>query len=482
MRPRGVKTSLKFRRGASGASALRLATPVMALALGLGVAIPTADAETISGALAKAYAYSPDLGQQRAAGRAADEGVARAASALRPTVAATATGGYSNNRLESRSGIFGPSTTKSITYPRTAGVTVTQTIFNGGRTVNSIRQAESSALQGREQVRLAEINVLNNAATAYMNVLRDSALYALNQSNVRVLEEQLRQSRSRFEFGEITRTDVAQAEAALSQGQANRSTAEGNLQNSLAVYRQLIGEEPPNLSPARPLDAMLPRTVEEAIDYATVQHPQIQAALHAVDAAALAVKVQEGALYPTVSVQGSVAQNWDVQGTPKQNIWQYSAIGSLNVPLYDGGLSYATIRQAKEQLSQARLQADLQRENIRAAVVSAWAGLRSSRANIRSYQAQIRANEVALAGVREEAKLGQRTTLDVLNAQQTLLNSRVSLVGAQRDQVVQSYGLLAAMGKLSAAELGLKVQAYDPSVHFNQVADKKWGLRTPDGQ
>jgi len=161
---------------------------------------------------------------------------------------------------------------------------------------------------------------------------------------------------------------------------------------------------------------------------------------------------------------------------------QYSAIGTLNIPLYDGGQSYASIRQAKEQYGQARLQADLQREAVRAAVVSAWGMLTSSRSNIRSFQAQVRANEVALDGVRQEAKLGQRTTLDVLNAQQTLLNSRVNLVSAQRDLVVNSYNVMAAMGRLSAEALGLNVDAYDPAAHFDQVKDLNFGVRTPDGR
>ena len=159
-----------------------------------------------------------------------------------------------------------------------------------------------------------------------------------------------------------------------------------------------------------------------------------------------------------------------------------SAIGSLSIPLYDGGVTYANVRQAKEQLGQARLQADLARETVRSGVVSAWGAYLNTKASIQSFQAQVRANEVALAGIREEAKVGQRTTLDVLNAQQALLNSRTSLITAQRDQVVNSYALLASIGQLSAAKLGLGVSSYDPTVHFDQVKDKAWGLRTPDGR
>ncbi len=441
-----------------------------------------AHAETILGALAKAYVYSPDFGQQRAAGRAADEGVPRAAGSLRPQISATASTGVSNNRTETPNAIFGASVAKTQTYPRTAGVTVTQTLYNGNRSINSVRQAESTALQGREQVRQSEGTILNSAATAYMNVLRDSALVALNKSNIAVLTEQLRQNRQRFSLGELTLTDTAQAEAALAQGGANLATAQGNLETSLAVYRQMIGAPPKNLEPAQPLNALTPAGLDEAIAIAMREHPQIQAALHAADAAELNVRVQEGVLYPTVAVQGSAQQAWDVNGTPRYNTWAYSAAANLSVPLYDGGTSFSGVRQAKEQASQARLQADVQRDSVRVAVATAWAGLRSARANMAADRLQIHANEIALAGVRQEALLGQRTTFDVLNAQQTLLNSRAGLIGAQRDEVVQSYALLTAMGMLSASTLHLNVVAYNPAGPLEQVQDRIWGVRTPDGR
>lgn len=201
-----------------------------------------------------------------------------------------------------------------------------------------------------------------------MNVLRDSALVSLDESNIRVLAEQLRQNRQRFKLREITITDVAQAEAAMAQGQAALATARGNLEISLAVYRQIIGEPP-----ARPLDLLIPGTLEAPIEWAMREHPQIHGALHQADAAELNVRVQEEALSPSVALQGSANQNWDLQGTPKDNLWQYSASANLTVPLYDGGTSYAGIRQAKGQLAQARLQVDVQRDSVRVAVATAWA-------------------------------------------------------------------------------------------------------------
>ncbi len=447
-----------------------------------------ASAETISGALAKAYGFSPDLGQQRAATRAADEGVPKATGSFRPTITGTTSVGVANtiitNPLSGGKLVNGTlqSHENFLTVPRVFSLAATQTLYNGNRAVNGVRSAESTVLQSREQLRLSELNILNAAAAAYMNVLRDTALLQLNESNIQVLQQQLKQTNDRYQVGEVTRTDVAQAQAALSLGQATAFTARSNLQNSLGIYRQLVGEPPNNLSPARAIEALLPKSLDQAITLSQSEHPAIQAALHAVDVAALNVKVQEGALHPTVSVTGSVSESMDAANTPKYNLYQAAAIGTISVPIYDGGVTYANVRQAKEQLGQARLQADLQRETVRSTVVSAWGAYQNTKASIQSFQASVKANEVALAGIREEAKVGQRTTLDVLNAQQTLLNSRTSLVTAQRDQVVNSYALSAAVGQLTAARLGLGVEQYDPTVHFDQVKDKVFGVRTPDGR
>ncbi len=456
----------------------RAFAPVSLAVLALACASSFAQAETMSGALSKAYGFSPDLNQQRASTRASDEGVSRANGAWRPTVTGTATAGGQETRIQAPGKL-----TETTTFPRTAGVALTQTLYNGGRTGNTVRQAESTVMQSRETLRLSEQNVLSAAAAAYMNVLRDTALLTLQQNNVDVLQQQLKQTEDRFQVGEVTQTDVAQAQAALAQGQAQAFTARSQLQISLSVYRQLIGEQPRNLEPARPVDALLPKTLEEAVGLSQKQHPQIQAALHAVDVAALAVTIQEGALLPTVSVTGSAQAARDPvsSGTANQRSEILSAIATLSVPIYEGGVTYAAVRQAKEQLGQARLQADLQRESIRAQVVAAWGAYQNTRLVIQSYQAQVRANEIALNGVREEAKAGTRTTLDVLNAQQLLLTSRANLISAQRDQVVNSYALLAATGRLSADVLGLKAVAYDPTVHYQQVKDKWIGTRTPDG-
>ncbi len=440
------------------------------------LATGTASAETISGALARAYENNPDLNAQRAGTRVVDENINRAKAGYLPSVSLTADLGLQH--LETNT--IGR---KNIdTLPRGFGVQIQQNLFNGFRTRNSVRQSESQIFQSREQLRQTEQTVLANGAAAYMNVLRDTAILNLRRNNIRVLEQQLRQTRDRFQVGEVTRTDVAQSEAALAQGQSDALVAQSNLQNSLAVYNQVIGVQPKRLAPARPVVSLVPKSQGSAVVMAQREHPSIVAALHNVDVASLAVKVAEGALYPTVNVTGAIQQRYDTQNTPGARALQSSVIAQLNVPIYQGGLNYANIRQSKEQLGQARLQVDIQRAAVRAGVVSAWGVWQASQQVIRAQQAAVRAAEIALNGVREEAKVGQRTTLDVLNAQQALLNVRVQLVTAQRDRVVASYAVLSAVGKLSASNLRLRVSPYDPGVHFNQVKKKLWGVRIPDGR
>ncbi|MDB5648532.1 MAG: bepC [Hyphomicrobiales bacterium] len=462
----------------SGRIPLRRAVSVFAMvACAVFLASP-ASAESISGALARAYGFNPDLNQQRASARATDENLPTALSGYRPTVTANADIGRTWQETNAANG----TSSRTVANPRGFGVTITENIWNGNRTINGVRRADSQILLARENIRITEQNTLASGATSYMNVLRDTAILSLRRNNVEVLEQQLRQTRDRFQVGEVTRTDVAQAEASLAQGQADAFTAQSNLQTSIANFRQIIGIEPKNLQPARPLEKLLPRTLNVALGLSLVENPAIQAALHNVDAAALNVKVIEGQLYPTLGVSGNVSKRYDPITSPGSDVLSASVVGSLSVPIYEGGVVYSAVRQSKELLGQARLQADLQREQTRALVVSSWGVWQNSRAVIEAAQSQVRAAEIALNGVREEAKVGQRTTLDVLNAQQFLLNARVLLVTAQRDRVVASYVVLASIGRLSASTLGLSVVAYDPTIHYDQVKGKWIGTSTPDGR
>jgi outer membrane protein len=448
--------------------------------LGLAVlaTVPVgASAETLESALARAYSANPALNAQRANVRATDENVPRAKSLSRPRVNATGDVGlqYSDANL---GGGRGGNETRT---PAGVGLQVDQTLYNGFRTTNSVRQAESQVLSARETLRNNEQNTLFNGAAAYMNVLRDTAILSLNRNNIEVLEEQLRQTRDRFNVGEVTRTDVAQAEARLAASRSQASLSEGNLRTSVARFRQVIGVEPRQLAPGRPVDRLVPRSLDAAIAIALSEHPAVLAALHGVDVAELQVRLNEGELLPTVGLTGAVSQRYNAQGQG-DNTFSASVVGRVTVPIYEGGEVYARTRQAKETVGQRRLDADTARDEVRAAVVSAWGQLEAAKAQIIAAQAQVEAAEIALNGVREEARVGQRTTLDVLNAQQELLNARVNLITAQRDRVVASYAVAQATGRLSSRSLNLRVSEYSAREHFEQVKDLWGGLRTPDGR
>jgi len=249
----------------------------------------------------------------------------------------------------------------------------------------------------------------------------------------------------------------------------------------MATYRQIVGSEPTKLAPAKTVEGLLPKSREAALAMSQREHPAVAAALHGVDQQLLQVKAIESELYPTIGVTASLSRRYDTQ-SPGSDLWQGSIVGRLSVPIYEGGATYSRVREAKETLTSQRVTVDTQRERVRQLVVSMWGALESTKAQINAAEAQVKAAEIALSGVREEAKVGQRTTLDVLNSQQDLLDARVALVTAQRDRVVASYNVLAAIGRLSLRTLGVSVAAYDPKVHYGQVRDKWIGLRTPDGQ
>jgi outer membrane protein len=450
--------------------------------------VVTARADTLEWALVQAYENNPSLNAQRASLRAADENVPQALSGYRPKLSVTANGGY--NYLSTIS-----KTVNQQTFPNTViygnigeslgtrgfGATATQTLFNGFQNANRTRQAESQVMGARETLRVTEQQVLLDAAAAYMNLIRDQAILDLNRRNVEVLTEQLKQTRDRFNVGEVTRTDVAQAESRLAAGRSQLLQAQSNYVTSQANYRRVIGVDPGRLSPGTPVDRFSPATLQRAITAGETQNPSVLAAMYGVDIAELAVKISEGALYPNLGLIASVAKNYD---TTQQILKQtnVSILGQITVPIYQGGGEYSAIRQGKETLGQQRLNLDVNRDQARATVVQSWGQLDAAKAQIESTTAQVNASEIALNGVREEARVGQRTTLDVLNAQQELVNARVALVTAQHDRVVASYTLLAAVGGLSMQRLGLNVMVYDPQVHYQQVRDAWIGVRIPDGR
>ena len=472
------------RRSAGRGAALRGATRFALLAAVALVAIDiaAARAETLSGALSKAYLSNPDINSQRAAVRQTDESVPQANAGYLPKVSAFGTAGV--DHTNGNQIIPGSPEIRYATgsYPRSYGIQANQTVFDGYQTINRIRSAESQVLGAREQLRNTEQNTLLSGVTAYMDVLQNSAIVELDKNNVDVLKEQLRETNDRFTVGEVTRTDVAQAEASLASANATLLTDQAVLEASVATYRQVIGDEPKTLAPVKPLTKPLPRTLPEAVNISQVEHPAIVAQEHGVDAALLSIKIAEGALYPQASVTGSLSQNFDLNSQPGLRAMNAQILGQLTIPIYQGGAEYADIRASKESLSVQELRASSTRDQIRQNVVAAWGRNQAAIGVVKAARAAVAANEVALAGVREEAKVGQRTTLDVLNAQQALLSARTQLVRAEHDQVVFSYSLLSTIGRLNVPTLGLAVAEYDPGVHYDQVKSKWFGVRTPDGK
>ena len=432
----------------------------------------------------QAYQNNPSLNAQRASLRATDENVPQALSGYRPKLSLTATGGYNYQNATSIFPLGGALVTSPFAqnfYSRTIGANGTYTLFNGFQTANRTRQAESQVDAARETLRVTEQQVLLDAATAYMNFLRDAAVLELQRRNVEVLTEQLKQTRDRFNVGEVTRTDVAQAESRLAAGRSQLLAAQSQYVTSRANYRRVIGVDPGSLAAGTPVDRLSPNVLAKAIAQGQAQSPSVLAAAYGADVAELAVKVSEGALYPNLTLTGSVLQG-QTPAFEVIRLTQLSAVAQLTVPIYQGGGEHSAIRQSKETLGQQRLNLDVNRDQARATVVQSGASSTPPKRRSNSTTAQVNSAEIALNGVREEARVGQRTTLDVLNAQQELVNARVALVTAQHDRVVASYTLLAAVGALSMQRLGLNVQVYDPMVHYQQVRDAWVGLRNPDGR
>ena len=441
----------------------RLIFPLFSL-LFLCAAFERASADTIESALAKAYMNNPDFNAQRAALRATDEGVQRARAGLLPSVSASSSLGRESRSLSS----------SYMLSPRTLGLSATQSIYNGARISNQIDLSEKTVLAAREQLRSVEQKVLFGSSSGYMAVVRDTAVLKVRQANINVLKEQLRQTEDRFNVGEVTRTDVAQVSAQLAAAEAERSAAQASLASSVASYQQIIGSMPDALADAVPLVNMVPTSLDQALLIGQADHPDIRAARFSVDIAAAGVKIAQGELLPSLSLKGTLTHAQDYQ-SPGDEYNDASIVASLTIPLYEGGEVHARVRQLKETLGQRRLEADSALRAVIAEISSAWSQYITSQARIKAAETQIEAATVALNGTREEAKVGQRTTLDVLIADQTLLGAQVNLVTAQTDRVVASYRVLSSVGKLSANSLGLKVKGYDAKVHYDKVKGRLYG-------
>ena len=439
-----------------------------------------AQAQTLPDALVRTYQNNPQLNAERARLRATDENVPQALAGYRPQISLGLSAGLIGVR-----NLF-PGTTEPLTSnlrPWSAGLTINQTIFNGMKTGNQVRQAEAQVASGREQLRGVEQSVFLDAVTAYMSVIANQSLVEAQKTNVQFLREVLGITHKRFEAGDVTPTDVAQAEARLNRGISDLNNAEINYAVSQATFTQVVGIPPGRLAPAEPIDRLLPRSREEALAVGRREQPAVTAATLDVDAAQRAVNIAEAALYPTLGVQGTLSRNAQTDTTlsvTRQD--QASVMANLNVPVTDGGLAASQVRQAKEVQMQTRILLDRVRSQTETSVVAAWVANEGSKIALTASTSEARAAELALAGVQKEAQAGQRTTLDVLNSQQDLTNARSRQIVAQRDRVVASYTLLSAMGRLDHNRLSLRTPDYDAATHYHQVRDVWGGLRTPSGQ
>jgi len=448
---------------------------------------------TLNEALAVAYETNPQLLAQEASLRATDEGVAIANGGWRPTISAGGTYAYQQyyffpQTVTDSSGnvIFGPISNISA-HPLQAAVTVTQPIFRGGRTVAEIGRAKALVRAARAQLLAAEQTVLLSAATAYMDVVRDTAILGLREHNVQVLQKQADATKAQFNAGSLTRTDVAQSDARLAGAQSDLTAARSQLAISTANFLQAIGRQPETLENEPALPKSLPTGADQSIVLALKQNPAMVNARENEVAADYAVNDALGAMLPTFSVQGQygygqgslVSPTGTLQvdaGPPHTADHVVSVTGQLNVPIYQAGVEEATVRQAKELHAQASLNVTVSDRQVRDAVTTAWAQFESAEASIASNEAAERANEIAFEGVTKEQQVGGRTILDVLNAEQELLNSAVALVTAKRNAEVAAFQVLSASGTLTAASLGLKVNAYDPLAHYDDNASRWIGL------
>jgi len=434
-----------------------------------------ASAETILGALAKAYQLNSAFNSARAGGRVTDENVAIAKSGYRPTIAGQSSIDYTSNSGRSSSRIVSGG----------FGVSVSQMLFDGFQTKNNVRAAEAQVRASFESLRNTEGNTLFDAAAAYMDVIRDRQIAVLTQQNLQFLEEQARAARSRLEVGEGTRTDVAQADASRSAAVARVAAARAQALASAANYRQIVGEDPGKLKAASPLAKLLPKSIDQAHAIAESQHPAILAQKHLVDAAAFSVKSAEGTLLPQLNGSAGVQRSFTYTSpdTFNEGYTNSATIGAtLTIPIYQGGRASARVRQSKESLGQARIEVDVRRDQVRQAVTSAWTQYVASQQTVAANRDLVAAAQLALNGVIEERNVGQRTTLDVLNAQADVISAKIDLVSAERDVVVASYAILSAVGSLNAGKLGLQVAEYRPQEHYEAVKDKWIGLRTSDGR
>ena len=421
-------------------------------------------AQSLFDSMVLAYQSNPTLQAQRAALRSTDENVPQALSNYRPTVILNGSAGQATSDTSNSD--------QSLT-PLLASVTVSQPVYRGGRTSASVRQAENQVRAGRADLLSTEQDVLLLVVKAYLNVLRDQAVVQINRNNELVLKRQLQATRDRFEVGEVTRTDVAQAEARLSRATSDRIQVEGDLTSSRANYRRVVGAEPGQLE-AAPRLSDIPASYEQAVQIALEENPLLQSAQFNEAASRAAIEISRGGLRPTVSIDGDLSYSEEQQ---LENFTNESAsiVARLTVPLYQAGSTVSQVRQNRQINSQRRIQVEEIRRLVVESVTTAWQRLTTASAQIVSQLEQVRAAELALEGVEQEAEVGSRTTLDVLDAEQELLDAQVALVRAQRNEYVAAFEVKSATGQLTITALGLAVARYDEEDNYRRMRHRWFG-------
>ena len=437
----------------------------MAAAFGLLILAAPSEAQSLEQALVQSYLSNPTLMAARAELRSVDENIAQALSGYRPTVEAT--GQLAHQRTDT------DVASATSSNPNSVGVSITQPLYTGGQTEASTAQAENLIYAQRQSLLSTEQDVLLNAVTVYMDVVLARAVLELSRNNEARLERQLQATEDRFRVGEVTRTDVSQAKASLAAAVADRLAAEGSLASAAADYEEIIGSPPAELSSPGPLIG-LPTSSDQASQIAENEHPDVLASQFAELAALDNVDVETSDLLPDVDLVGSVSRNYDVTtGIDRQDV--ASIMAQVTVPLYQAGQASSDVRQAKQFVYQRREEVFETRRTVLADVITAWEGLITAQAQISAFQEQVSANEIALEGTQREAEVGERTVLDILDAEQALFESQVNLVTAQRDEVVASYGVQAAIGRLTAAYLQLPVEIYNVEEYYREARDTWWG-------
>jgi len=426
-------------------------------------------ADTLETALTKAYEYNPTLKAARAGSQAVDENIALAKSGYRPTLSVD--GGYSDSKINTNA----HAPIKPVDgYSRTLVATISQPVFRGFKTINSVKSAKSYAKASQAGLMATEQSVLLEAAIAYLDVLQDEAIVKLQKNNEKLLKKELDETKERFKVGEVTTTDVSQAEASYASAQSQRIAAEGNLEASKSVYKQIIGVDAKELKNPKEIEKMFPKSLEAALEYAREHSYALEAARQTLKARKYDVSTNQGDLLPSINAYAKAGriktQNYNYNKNPTNDEVELGV--TFTMPIYNAGSSRAKIRQSKYYHWQAQEDLLNTEDALRANITSAWEYLSANKARISSVKAQTKAYQVALNGVREEEALGNRTVLDVLNQYQYLLNSEVEEVTTRHDYYVAGLSILQAMGKLTAKDLKLKVDLYNADAKYKETSGK----------